>query len=733
MAHMFISTTGATSAAWVAGSAVRYLAAGLAVAMWTPGIAAGQSPGSGQTTPPQEDKEIRFRMPTVTVTAQKEAEDKQKVPVSVTAVSKDTIEGAGIHVVSEAAIFAPNTFFTEWSARKLSNARFRGISSSPNNPGITTYVDGVPQLSANTSSIELLDIDQIEFVRGPQSALFGRNTLGGLVNIATARPSLSVWRGGVSAPFGNHGAWAVRGGASGPLVQDKASIGVAFAEVDRDGFTVNDVTGNDIDSRKAFSGKAQLLWVPNSAWEGRVIVTGERARDGDYSLADVGSLRTNPFHAARDFEGRAERDVIGTTVLARRASGPLVFSSTTGLLNWRTQDVTDLDYNPVPRLTRDNTEKAFQFTQEVRLASAENVPVKLTDTTRLRWQSGLFLFTQSYEQDAVNAYAPGIAAAFTVHQHAPRSALDDFGLGLYGRATVTFNEKLDLAAGARFDFEDKSATLEDFYDELPIPPARRDADESFSNVSPQVSLAYRFQSDKTVYGTVARGYKAGGFNPASPVGSEAYGEELTWNVEGGVKTMWAGGRVSTNAAVFYINWDDLQLNIPNPAVPAQFFISNVGGAVSKGIELELGARAAPGVDLFGAVGYTHARFGAGSSSSGMNVEGNKIPNTPDYTFITGIQYSRPVGQATILGRADAVFYGAFQYDDQNSLGQDAYSLVNFRLGVTGRFLMGELLIRNAFDTHYIPLAFPYPGFAPSGFMGEMGAPRTVSLSAGVRF
>ena len=212
-----------------------------------------------------------------------------------------------------------------------------------------------------------------------------------------------------------------------------------------------------------------------------------------------------------------------------------------------------------------------------------------------------------------------------------------------------------------------------------------------------------------------------------------YGEEFSWNVEGGVKTLWAGGRVSANAAVFYIDWDDLQLNIPNPAVPAQFYISNVGGAVSKGVELEFGARAAPGIDLFTSVGYTHARFAEGSVSSGVNVEGNKIPNTPEYTTSAGMQYSRVVGPATFVGRADAVFYGSFQYNDQNSLGQEAYSLVNLRLGVTGRFLMGELLIRNAFDTRYIPLAFPYPNFAPSGFMGEMGAPRTISVSAGVRF
>ena len=334
-------------------------------------------------------------MPTVTVTAQKEPEDKQKIPVSVTAVSQETIEDASIHVVSEASIFAPNVFFTEWSARKLSNARFRGISSSPNNPGITTYIDGVPQISANSSSIELLDVDQIEFVRGPQSALFGRNTLGGLVNITSRRPSLAKWTGSHRRRSATTARGRFAAGASGPIVKDKVSLGVSVAQVNRDGFTVNDVTGNDIDNRSAFSAKAQMLWTPNSAWTTRVIFTGERARDGDYSLNDVAALRANPFHASRDFEGFANRDVIGTTIQARRAGGPVVFSSTTGFLNWKTQDVTDLDYSPRPVITRDNTETDFQFTQEIRFASADTASIRLADSARLRWQTGVSLFTQA--------------------------------------------------------------------------------------------------------------------------------------------------------------------------------------------------------------------------------------------------------------------------------------------------------------------------------------------------
>ncbi len=195
---------------------ITHLAAALA-AVALPAPSLGQTPvPAGAVATPTEDDTLRFKMPTVTVTAQKEPADRQKVPVSVTAVTRETIDAAGIRLVSDAAILAPNTVFTEWTARKLSNARFRGISSSPNNPGITTYIDGVPQLNANSSSLELLDVDQIEFVRGPQSALFGRNTLGGLVNVTSSRPSMRGWTGSLTLPFASHGAWTVRGGVSGP-------------------------------------------------------------------------------------------------------------------------------------------------------------------------------------------------------------------------------------------------------------------------------------------------------------------------------------------------------------------------------------------------------------------------------------------------------------------------------------------------------------------------------------
>ena len=688
-----------------------------------------------------------FQLPTVVVTAQKEPTDVRTLPVSVTVAGPDTLWNSGAVVVSDAGVYAPNTYFNEFSARKLSNARIRGIGSSPANPGVTTYIDGVPQLNANTSSVDLLDVQQVEFVRGPQSALFGRNALGGLVNVVSARPSISSWTGSAYVPFGNASAREFRAGASGPIVSGRLGAGASIAYGARDGFTRNDITGRTIDDRSAFSGKAQLLWTPTADWEARAIVSGERARDGDYALHDVAELRRNPFRAARDFEGFTHRDIVNTTVLARREGERIAFSTTSGFVRWKTEDATDLDYSPLPLVTRENAEEAFQFTQEVRVASSAKAPAQLSDAVSLRWQTGLFLFAQNYDQDAVNRFAPFLLSpflGFSVSQTSPQAELDDVGIGVYGQATATVRDRVDLTAGARFDHENKDGRLATFYTPAIAPPAEVVAERSFTNVSPQFAVAFRPGPEQTLYGSISRGFKAGGFNPASPVGSEAYGEEHTWHVEGGVKTS-MGNRVSASAAVFFIDWDDLQLNLPDPAVPAQFYIANVGVASSKGVEVEVNARVTPvsgtggaspllDVDVFGALGYTRARFGDGSVSSGLEVAGHDLPNAPEYTATLGAQLSRTLTSAVSLyGRAETVFYGSYFYDDANTAGQDAYSLTNLRAGARGRFVLIEAWIRNAFDTRYIPVAFAFGAFAPSGFVGEMGRPRTFGLRAGVTF
>lgn len=700
-----------------------------AVAVVSIGGATIQSVAQTQTTEP-------IRLEPITVNVYKEKDDAQRLPVSVTAVPESVLRGAGVLKISDAGILAPNTFFSEFTARKLSNARFRGIGSSPSNPGVTTYIDGVPQLNTNSSNLEFLDIDQVEFVRGPQSALYGRNTLGGLIDIATGRPSLKDWKGSLTVPLGNYSEWDARAGVSGPI-SDKVGVRMTVGHGARDGFTINDVTGNDLDYRRTSYGKAQLWWTPTSQWEARLIVAGQRDQDGDYGLNDLAALRRNPFHSSRDFEGIVQRDVVSSTAQIRWEGTRFAFGSTTGLVNWKTRDVTDLDYTVLPLITRDNKEKDVQFTQEMRFASAAGAPARLGDRVRLRWQTGAFFFSQNYDQDAINNYAPFLLSpqlGFPVAQHSPRSALNDRGVGVYGQTTATFAENFDLTFGARVDHENKEANLYTYFDPAISPGNRVIAEKGFSNVSPQAAASYRFAGNHMVYGSVGRGFKAGGFNPASPAGSEAFGEEKTWHFESGVKTLMAGGKLSANASVFYIDWSDLQLNVPNPAAPAQFFIRNIGKAVSKGFEAELNARPHANVDLFAAFGLTHARFADGTSSGGVDVSGKKIPSAPEYTFTLGAQLSKDLKRGLALyGRGEVWVNGGFEYDDANTQRQEAYSLANFRVGVRGRYAFVEGWVRNAFDTRYIPIAFAYGGFAPSGFVGEMGAPRRFGVTMGLTF
>jgi iron complex outermembrane receptor protein len=263
---------------------------------------------------------------------------------------------------------------------------------------------------------------------------------------------------------------------------------------------------------------------------------------------------------------------------------------------------------------------------------------------------------------------------------------------------------------------------------------RVEGQQGFSNFSPQLAVGYRLRPEVMAYGSVSQGFKAGGWNPASPAGSEAYDEEHAWHVEGGVKGTLGGGRVAASAAVFNIDWNDLQLNVPNLLVPGQFYIANVGGATSRGVEFEVQARPHSTTQIFGNFGYTSARFGSGTSSSGVDVSDNRIPNMPSYTAALGAHVEGPItSTVTLFGRAEAVFYGDMEYDDANTAQQGAYSLVNLRGGFRTRLFFADAWMKNAFDTRYIPVAFPYPGFAPSGFLGEMGRPRTFGVTAGFTF
>ncbi|OYW99107.1 MAG: hypothetical protein B7Z12_18670 [Caulobacter vibrioides] len=645
-------------------------------------------------------------------------------------------------------MYAPNTFFTEFSARAVSTPRFRGIGGSPTNPGVTTYMDGVPQFNGNSSSIMLIDVEQIDMVRGPVGALYGRNTAGGLVNITSRRPTLQGWEGELQTMIGNYNLQDYRGRVSGALIEDVLGFSFMGGYNQRDGYTKNTVNGQPIDNRGSWFGKTQFLWTPTRQLEVRLIIAGETARDGDYALNDVAQLRATPRQSARDFGGFTKRDVLMPTLQVTWHGDSFDFTSTTGLVWWKTQDVTDLDYstfNFIPGntfLLRNNRQQQTTWSQEFRFSNPKNVPITLSDSAFLTWQAGAFFFDQTYQQTTAqnqdNVFFPVFIPVNTTNTSA---ALHDQGMGLYAQSTLTAWKKLDITAGLRWDYEHKQADLSASRNPI-APPFLPSLDASsrtaktYSQVTPQASIAYRFTPGLMAYAGFSGGYKAGGFNTASVTGRTNYDQERSWNYEIGLKGRALQDKLGFQLAAFYTDWRNLQLNTPNAASLATFDVINAGNAVSKGLELSANYQATSSWTVFGSAGLQTARFLSGSMDSGAKIGGSKVPYTPNYTAAVGSQYNWELSQGwTLYARGDVQFLGGFVYDSSNAAGQNAYTLANFRVGIRRQSWYSEFFLNNAFNTRYVPIAIPYPNpaSAPSGYLGESGAPMTFGARAGIKF
>jgi iron complex outermembrane receptor protein len=681
---------------------------------------------------------------TVTVTAQKESEPVMSVPLSVTAVTQEDLMNADIQSVKTAAAYAPNVFINEFTARALSNPFFRGIGGSPTNPGVSTIIDGVPQLNSYSSNIELLNVAQIEFVRGPEGALYGRNTAGGLINI-TSRDLSNAWTAQGQGEFGNFSRQDIRASVSSPLLKNRFGISLAGGSSSRDGYTVNDFTGRSLDGRSAGFGKIQFSLKASDRLGIKLIFSGESDEDGDYALGDLGYIRTHPNHVSRDFAGYIHRTVSSATLVASYHGSAMDISSITGGVWWKNHSLTDLDYQTATYAnyglyaTRENAETQHQFTQEFRFSSPKDKRIRAGDALTLDWQAGIFIFNQDYQQDAANNISSAYGF-FPTTMSTSSADLSDSGMGVYGKVKAAAWKKLSLTAGLRFDYESKNAQLRSSSGPETNPG------ESFSEASPQFSLAYEFTPRQMAYVSVTRGYKAGGFNPAptgipAPAGTESYGPEHTWNYELGHKARWLEDKLETTLALFYIDWKNLQLNQQIPFSGGQYFIDNAGRANSKGLEVETKYRPFSWWELFGMFGYTHARFLGNSSAFNANlgvnegIGGNTLPYTPTFNANMGTQVSWALGRyVSCYFRIQVSKFGDFRYDASNAEGQTSYQLTNFRAGVRTRHWFAEGWVDNAFDADYVPIAIPYAQLgAPSGYVGESGAPRTYGARLGLNF
>ncbi len=719
-----------------------------------------------------QDEAASVALDPVVVTAERRAQNSTDVSASLTGVSRRVLEQAGVTSVKEAAIYAPNVNLVEFTTRAISNPAVRGVGGSTTNPGVTTYIDGVPQLSADTSSRELLDVERIEFVRGAQGTLYGRNTLGGVINQLSRLPGDQA-AARAQVDLGNAGRRDFRAVISGPLFKLGSSQldgTLAAAHTARDGYTLNTFSGERIDGRDATIGQGQLAW-RSGAFNAGLILATEDAHDGDFALSDLGGLRSQPFTVTHDFTGETRRRIRSQTVHAGWQGERLSVESISGRVAYSAFETTDLDLTARPDLTRSNQRLGEQWTQEFRLASRE--PLLRVLGADVQAQAGLFGFRQRNGQNVTNFISAGYLIAnggsfvglplvlpidlsllnplAGPAQDRLRANLDDTGYGLYGETTLDWGARdaavwwqrgWALTLGLRGDREHKRA---DIAGGTVIPTDGGDlplssnspvqASRDFDAVTPRAILRKSFAAASVqgqLYVSLAEGYRAGGFNPQSPNDANAtYGEEHSRNLELGLKTTALNGRVSASVAAYQIKLRDLQLNLPIPNGAGRFYVANVGSATNEGIEVEAQARPIKPLTFFLSLGTLNARFGAGSQDLQGDVSGKRLPYTDPISGTLGAQLVLPAAHGPWTLRAEVQRLGGGYYDPGNTARQSAYTLVNLRAGRRVDGLQLDVFVRNLTNEAAVPLAIPYTGMAPSGFAGENAPPRTVGLSLSV--
>ena len=663
------------------------------------------------------------------VTARKWEEALQDVPGSISVVDAEDIRIGGWDELRDVAETVPNLNLTEFSSRRLSFPFVRGIGSGQGDPSVITYIDGVPQFGSGGVNLPLLGVERIEFLRGPQGTLYGRNALGGVMHILTERPS-PEFEYSASAAAGTFDRRRITASASGPSVDSGPLWGLDAVYDERDGFTDNTFTGNDVDYRRGLFARGELLFTPDSDSELRLTMNADRSRDGGFVLGDLPTLKASPHKITQDFEGVAQRDLLSPALTWTRFGSDVDFVSITALQHWEVLETSDFDFSFIDGVRRRTEEKQNYVYQELRASSAES-PGEENDEAR--WLVGLSGFLSNAERSAANEFRPAGAGIFfppgSVGTVTDSGDFSDYGVGAFGQVTLPVGDKLEVTGGLRWDYESKDADLRNTFASggFTLLDVASGVDENYDELVPHVSAAYHLTDDAQVYALASRGFKAGGFNLTAPTAPQIeFGPETSWTYEVGTKVELLDGKASVGFAAFAIDWEDMQLSQFDFATGG--YVQNVGESNSKGIEVEVEVEPFEDLTLFSGFGLADTEFDQFVDPFLVDVSGNSLPFAPETTWSVGALFTRELSEDTQLFlRGDFTLVGDFYYDAGN-LGKESYGLTDLRVGMQRGGLGVSFDLRNAFDEEFFPVAFQPDPTDNTAFVGETGAPRTVLLT-----
>jgi len=672
----------------------------------------------------------------VVVTAEKRAEDAQKVASSMSVFDAADIEDMDIRETRDLAEYVPNMEFRDFGSKRHGLLFMRGIKSLPNGQAGTGFtLDGLSYSKAYMfMGFPLFDVDRVEVLRGAQGILYGRNTTAGVVNIYTAEPG-DTFSSRLSTSFGNDGARELRVNASGPLVDDKLYIGLYGMAAAEDSYMKNDIDADGRDGRHkdGKAGRLKLRYEVGKDWKTTLTIEGQRHEDGSFPLkrterngyVKAGALGTDGrYKYSHDFEGTEDNAVWSMTLNSALETGIGTVHSITGFQNYDCNEWIDADASPFDAMRKNMRLRDKDLSQEFRLTSPDG-------EAPFRWIAGTYLFHFDGGNRVINHY--GVAH--------PRLAgwVDDFdttlrntGAAVFGEGTYTLFSRLDLTLGLRGEYErtqGKSTWVRT--NAGGVSAQRRSFDESanYTSLLPKVALAWHFTDDVMGYGSVTKAHKVGGYNSAAaPAGSEGYGEEECWLYEIGVKSYLLDRRLMVNAAGFYTAIENEQLPLFVVGT-TQGYLANAGESHRTGLELESRYKLTDAWTVSGSVSWIDARFDDyKDAANGIDYSDNRVFCVPEYSYSLRVDYREAVAPDwELFGFVGLSGTGPQYFDDANRVKQGAYELVNVRAGFQWKDLECSLWSRNVFDTYYVAFENTTAGFA------EDGRPRTFGASLSYTF
>lgn len=688
-------------------------------------------------------KEVSTELDAVVVSAQKREETLQQVPFSISTLSARQVQQYRLWNAQELTAIVPNLYAAN-PGDERNVTSIRGITATSYDPAVATYIDGVNQFGLDTYIARLLDVERIEILRGPQGTLYGRNAMGGVINIITKKPSNKT-SGFAEVTAGNFAQQRYSAGLQMPLVKNKLFAGASALYASRNGFYTNDFNNRDFDRQKNFSGNYYLKFIASDKWTMSLNVkhSGNR-NNGAFPLVNgaVDALN-NPFRLNQDATATMIDNTLNGSLVVNYAGKPFSFSSQTAYQsNHRYYNhPLDGDFSPIDGVTvindyGDKWNKVKVWTQEFKFSSPAS------STSSWKWTAGSYLFHQynpakqaiHFGKDAAMLGAPDTDFSLINSTKGTNT-----GVAFFGQTSYAVTNKLSLIAGIRNDYEHKKYNVLGEYQKDPDPAFATRPDTSasadFAAFSPKLGLLYEISAHNNLFATYSRGYRTGGLTQLSTDPSQPplypYKPEYSNNIEIGSKNSFWNNRIRVNVAAFLTYVTNAQ--VPTLVLPDAITITrNAGRLTSKGAELELTSTLFKGMELDYHFGYTDAVYNnlkLAQQGNAVNLDGKKQIFTPKMTSMLAAQYSLALDkkkQLKLIARGEWMYVGEQYFDLANTIRQKGYNLLNARLALSSRF--GELIFwgRNLTHTKYIAYAYDFGAV-------HLGDPQTYGVTLMTKF